>query len=611
MLSMVSVYGVGSMIESAAVCVKRVTTRTNSSGHGMQPIFRTALLATVLAGALLLAGAFDVQPAQAAGENGEARGRDAAAAMQRGQIEKATQLYTEALADTGLPNSRRAALHNDRGVAFARLNQSRVAIDDFNRAVQLSPETASIYNNRGNVLLTIGFGREAVKDFDRALLLAPGYAAAYSNRANALARLGENDAAVRDFSHAIRLVPQNAAALTGRGRLHLSQNRPHAALRDFSRAVGHDARFGAGYKARADAKLALLRFDEAIEDLSRAVAFDPTNLDIYLVRGYAYLASKNAASAIKDFARAAEINQRSNAAFEGLALANAKAEAFDDALNDIAKALDIDPRSAQAYAYRAIVYKWMGQPDLGARDVERAVKIDASQPEVLWARAEIAEAAGQRPDAIPDYRKALAERPLLRDAATALDRLGAGEPGEVEVRELGFEKWRVFQAQGRLFASHPELPKLQVPLETMSEVIPKLIEWDTKKIPVKGYGVLRFTAGQADGKDGPEAIEHAAVIDMQGKSVIAVETVRQGNRAAQWAWEEEKLTVTSVDGFKEEYALRAKPREIAQQPKEAPQRRASSRSNDDDSPSWIPWGNNNNGNRRSQKPKSLFDLLFN
>ena len=168
----------------------------------------------------------------------------------------------------------------------------------------------------------------------------------------------------------------------------------------------------------------------------------------------------------------------------------------------------------------------------------------------------------------------------------------------------------MFQSQGRLFASHPELPKLHVPLETMSETIPKIIEWDTKKIPVKGYGLLRFTAGQMDGKDGSEDIEHAAVIDMQGKNVIAVETVRQGKRAAQWAWEDEKLTVTSVDGFKEEYSLRAKPREVAQQPKEQPQRRASSR-NDDDTPSWVPWGNNNGGNRRSGKPKSLFDLLFN
>ena len=560
----------------------------------MRPILGTARArrTTTAMGTALLIWAGAATGVDAAGEVGESRAKEASTAMQRGLAEKAMLLYTEALADAGLPNVRRAAIHNDRGVAFARLNQPRVAIDDFNKAVQLAPETASVYNNRGNVLLSIGFGREAIKDFDRALLLAPGYVAAYSNRANAHARLGENDAAIRDFSQAIRLTPQNAAALTGRGRLHLAQNRPHAALRDFSRAVAHDERFGPGYKARAEAKLALQRFDEAIEDLSRAVAFDPTNLEIYLTRGYAYLAAKNAASAIKDFTRAAEINAKSNAAFEALALANAKAEAFDDALNDIAKALEIDPRSAQAY--------------LGLRDVERAVKLDSSQPEVLWARAEIAESTGQRADAIADYRKAVLERPILRDAALALDRLGAGEPSEVDIRELSFERWRVFQQAGHTYASHPDLPKLAVPLEVMSEVIPRILEWDSKKVPIKGYGLLRFSAGQVEGKDGPEDVEHAAIIDIQGRSVIAVETVRQGRRLAQWAWDEEKLTVTSVDGFKEEYLLRAKPREVAQQPP-PPQRKVTSSNNDQQG--W-PWGGGG-GNRRPQKQKSLFDLLFN
>lgn len=565
----------------------------------MQPMLGKPLSAALLAGIIVCS------PVWAAGETGESRAKEAAIAMQRGLAEKASLLYTEALADAGLPNIRRAALLNDRGVAFARLNQPRVAIDDFNRAVQLSPETASIYNNRGNVLLSIGFGREAVKDFDRALLLAPGYTAAYSNRANALARLGENDAAIRDFSQAIKLNPLNATALTGRGRLHLSQNRPHAAFRDFSRAVGSDARFGPAYKARAEAHLMLERYAEAVEDLSRAVAFDPTNLDIYLTRGYAYLAAKNPASAIKDFTRAAEINTKSNAAFEGLALASAKADAFDDALNDIAKSLEIDPRSAQAYAYRAIIYKWMGQPDLGTRDVERAVKINANLAEVLWAKAELMEASGQPQDAVADYRKAVFERPMLVDAAAALDRLGAREPNDVEIRELGFERWRVFQHAGRTYASHPELPKLSVPLEVMSDVIPRLLEWDTKKVPVKGYGVLRFAAGKADGKDGPDDIEHGVVIDIQGRSIIAVETVRHGQRAAQWTWDEEKLIVVSIDGFKEEYALRSKPREVAQP--QQPVRRAS---NSDASRENR--GNSERRPQKSQQPfKSLFDLLFN
>lgn len=582
---------------------------------------RVSILVRTLAlsAALAVAGnaGIRVGAATAAGEAGEARAKEAATSLQRGQVEKATQLYTEALADTGLSNNRRASIYNDRGVAFARLNQSRVAIDDFNKAVQLAPETATIYNNRGNVLLAIGFSREAVKDFDRAILLASGYAAAYSNRANAYARLGESEAAIRDFSQAIRLTPQNAAAFAGRGRLHMTLNRPHAALRDFSRAVTHDGRFGAAYRARAETKLTLLRFDDAIEDFSRAVAFEPNSVDIYLSRGYAYLAAKNTASAIKDFTRASEINPRSSAAFEGLALANAKAEAYDDALNDIAKALEVEPRSAQAYAYRAVIYKWMGQPDIGVKDVERALKLEPQRPEVLWAKAEIAETTGQAPDAVADLRKAVAARPLLRDAVAALDRLGAGIPDEVEAKDLGFERWRVFVQSGRYYASHPELPRLSVPLEMMSDHTPRILEWDTKKIPVKGYAMLRFQAGQVEGKDGTEEIEHAVVIDLASQSVLAVETMQQGNRKSEWTWDDAKLSVKSPDGFTEDYVLRSKPKDvIAQQPAlQQPRRVTSNNPGYGGPPSWAPWsqpwgGSGGGRQRQGSQPKGFFDLFF-
>src|SRR5690606_23909350 len=159
------------------------------------------------------------------------------------------------------------------------------------------------------------------------------------------------------------------------------------------------------------------------------------NIEIYLLRGYCYLAARNVSSAIKDFARATEIDARSSAAFEGLALAHAKAEAHDDALNHLARALEIAPRSAQAYAYRAVVYKWMGQPDLGAKDLERALKLGEAEPAVMWAKGELAEAAGIVDEAVAEFRKAVAAGPLLRDAAAGLERLGAAAEEETQVRE--------------------------------------------------------------------------------------------------------------------------------------------------------------------------------
>lgn len=579
-------------------------------------------MAQRLIGTLLLLALASAQPLAAApGETGAAQAKEAATALQRGRADEAVLLYTAALEDQGLSNDRRAALLNDRGVANARLNRLREAIEDFNTSVKLAPEGASAYNNRGNVLLALGQAAEAEKDFNRAIALAPGYSAAYVNRANARTLTGQTDSALRDFSHAIRLVPKAPAAYGGRGRLHLAANRPYAAVRDFNRAVGNDTRFAPGYRLRAEAQVVLGRFDQAIEDLSRAIAFDSKNGDLYLSRGYAYLADRNPASAIKDFQRSAELKPKDGAPLEGLALAQARVGAHDEALDTLSRALEIDPRSAQAFAYRAIVYKLMGQVELGEKDLERAVRLSPERAEVRWAKGEIFEAAGRKEEAIAELQLALAQQPYLRDAASALERLGAPEIQDAEVTQLNFERWRVFMSKGRYYTTNAEFPRLRVPLETMSEgASPRLLEFEEKGGAQAGIGILRFTAGQIEPTSGggPEEVEHGAVLDLQTQTVLAVETMRQGERRATWAWEDDKLVVTDLDGFKQEYAFKgpkAREQVAAETAAAAPVRRQRVRPPREREQAWNPFGDSwpGSGGQRSRRPsqsKSFFQLLF-
>jgi hypothetical protein len=122
---------------------------------------------------------------------------------------------------------------------------------------------------------------------------------------------------------------------------------------------------------------------------------------------------------------------------------------------------------------------------------------------------------------------------------------------------------------------------------------PRILEWDVKEPPFAGIAVLRFHAGVVDGPNGPQDVEHAAVIDLQTSSVVSVEVQRQGNKTAEWTWDEGKLVVASADGITDEFQLRQpKPKEVVTAP---PPRRY----NND------PWGWGG-----GRKPKTLFDLLF-
>jgi tetratricopeptide (TPR) repeat protein len=402
--------------------------------------------------------------------------------------------------------------------------------------------------------------------------------------------------AIADYTRAIALVPTSPAALTGRGRAHLSADRPRAAIRDFTRASTLDARFSAAYRSRAEAKLAMELKEEAIEDFSRAIAFEARNAELYVLRGAAYLEAGNAASAAKDFATAIELNPRSAWAYAARGLAYAKAEAYNDALNDFARAIELDPRSARAFAYRAWTYRRQQQPELALKDVERALRLDANSAEAYWARGEIHEAQGRAPQAVPDLKKALSLDPLLKDAARALERLGAGASAEDgEVADAGLERWRVF-AKGRHFvATNEAFPRLKVDIEMMGKGQPRILGWEAKQAPFAGIGVLRFHAGVVDGPRGAEEIEQIAIVDLQSNAVVSIDMQRRGSKLAQLTWDEGKLVVASADGTSEEYQLRqgkakevAPPKRVAEQPKP-----------------WSPWGD-----QRGRKPKTLFELLF-
>lgn len=579
-------------------------------------MIRSASVRAVLALALLGAGA----PLHAAPSEEMPRAEDAARALVRGEVREAVARYTEALAETGLSNDRRAAILNDRGVAHIKLGDTRRAFDDFNLAIQLFPEFAAVYNNRGNLLLSLGLSKEAVKDFDRAIVLAPGYAAAYNNRAGAYVRLGELDEAIADYTQAVRLLPASPAPLSGRGLAHLAQLRPHAAIRDFTRAVAADSRFATAYRNRAEAKLEVEHFEEAIEDLSRAIAFDPNLAETYVLRGKAYLATRNAVSAIKDFSKAIELNPASAAAHAERGFAHGAAQAYDEAMGDLNRAIEIDPRFALAFAYRAYVYRQNGHVDIALRDIEVAEKLNPDIPEVHWVKAEIADSQGQVTDAIRHLERALALRPGYREANETLQRLGGAAllAEEKVIEGAGVDGWRVVKRGQRFMALNDQYPRLSVPLEMMGSGIPRLIRWEQKDAPFGGIGVLYFEGGKVVARTGSADLEQAAIVDVQRGLVVAIEPHRQGEQIATWTWEDGKVTVASVDGVTDTFLLRASRPQYAV-PSGAGRRYPASQQG----PDWAPWNTPfgtigaapssppKRATVKKKKQKSIFEMLFN
>ena len=117
-----------------------------------------------------------------------------------------------------------------------------------------------------------------------------------------------------------------------------------------------------------------------------------------------------------------------------------------------------------------------------------------------------------------------------------------------------------------------------------------------------------------------------AIVDIEQAKVLAIQPDRQGARVASWVWEADRVQIASVDGVTDEFAVRSeKPVVVPPVAGAGGGGNAQRRSAQSASPSsgaWSPWdqpmgaprGDQRPAKRsaqQKQKPKTLFELLFN
>jgi tetratricopeptide (TPR) repeat protein len=485
------------------------------------------------------------------------RAREGAAAMIRGQFDKAVTLYDEALATPDVSKFVQASIYSDRGIAKWRMQQVKDAIDDFNQSIELSPENPTVYNNRGNALMDLGHPEEALKDFDRAIALRSTYGPAYNNRGNAYAALHQYDQALQSFRKAARFMPQSAIPFNGRGRSQAELARYHAAVRDLTRAISLNPKYAAAYRNRAEANFAIGSYREAADDATEALDLEPEppQPKLILLRAEAYSKLGEFRESLTDFNKVLELDPNLVEAYveRGILFANNRRN--DDAIGDYTRAIQLDPENAKAYAMRAEAKLKKDDASDALFDVNSALEHSLSDPLALRIRGNIYEAQERVQDAIYDYQKALSKDPFQAESREALVRLEQEVP--VAVGEpLGepVDGWVVTEpSPGRYVATNPDYRGLRAELEMFGSGKPKVLEWKLMRGALSGIGLLKYYAGNL-AEDGD--LEYVAIVDTRANKVVSIEPERWGEKPATWTWQAVSVVVTDPDGHSNEVALR-------------------------------------------------------
>ena len=132
--------------------------------------------------------------------------------------------------------------------ATAQMMESRIRVL---WAESASP-AAVLLLRRGARNLAAHTNDEALEDFDAAIILSPDSAEAWHQRAQAYAALGDAPAAARDLQEALRLEPRHFGALVTLSMLQEQRGDAAGALRSLDAALALNPRLHGGAERRRE-----------------------------------------------------------------------------------------------------------------------------------------------------------------------------------------------------------------------------------------------------------------------------------------------------------------------------------------------------------------------
>jgi len=252
------------------------------------------------------------------------------------------------------------------------------AVAEYNRIIQLSPNTAMAYANRGFAHLKQKNYDKAVSDLSQAILLDPGLADAYHDRGQAYVLKQPRDyaKAVADFEAVLRINPNypKVRQLLEHARLVLGRDAPPASANDSIAVAATLERQVAG---SGMAQIKKGDYDKAIADLNRTIQQNPNSSAAYFNRSLAYSGKDDFTKAIADLDKSIQLNPNNADAYllRGSAFAM-NGDGADKVIAELNEAVRLNPNSADAYFLRGAAYSNKEDYGRAIADFEAALRIN-------------------------------------------------------------------------------------------------------------------------------------------------------------------------------------------------------------------------------------------
>ncbi|HSX19544.1 MAG TPA: tetratricopeptide repeat protein [Gammaproteobacteria bacterium] len=206
-----------------------------------------------------------------------------------------------------------------RGLAYTRMKQYRLAVEDFSNALKLVPKSPNVLYARALAYREESMLDNAVNDLNAAIDAQKGFADAYNTRGLIYVDQGNFSGAQDDYNNAILANPKFTDAYFNQGTLYMRLKKYDEAKASFTKAISASVppnnatpddlssmkvKLMQAYINLATAELLLNDLPAALKDATYVVTNDPKNVQALRVRSQIYDRMGNSAAAVADTAAA-------------------------------------------------------------------------------------------------------------------------------------------------------------------------------------------------------------------------------------------------------------------------------------------------------------------
>ena len=265
-----------------------------------------------------------------------------------------------------------------KGNLYRLLNMTKLAIQDFDKALRLGYDNRELYLYRGLSYIQVNRHADAEVDLAKYLSLAQN---SDLNRPQALLEfaivkfyLGNTIQALENFDEVIDLIPLETSSYAYRGVIHYQNKSYRKAINDFNIGINSGLFPNDIYLYRGNSKFYLGEYESALKDMNVYLSRNPENkndiYDVYIHRSIIFYTLGYYEDALKDINQALEIKDEVAEPYVHRANINRYLDRIEESMNDLNKALELGSNHIDIYLSRGLIYAYNKKYKLAEQDLD-------------------------------------------------------------------------------------------------------------------------------------------------------------------------------------------------------------------------------------------------